>query len=583
MIFIPRGSDFRAWLPGAFSNPLPLPDINEMKNLSLCSAVILAATAFPLFAQENIADKYPGYKLAFAEEFDQDGKVNTDRWNFETGMRRNHEDQVYTTDNAIVANGMLVIEARKEKVKNPDYKRYSSDWNKKNQYGEYSSSSIILKDPYKYHYGVYEVRAKIPVGTGYWPAIWGCGDKYEWPYNGELDIMEYYGDAIHANLAWGTNTRWNAAWSSKAPRMSEFEGDFADRFHIWRTEWDHNSLRIYLDDRLINETDLDRTVNPNPKQSWYNVDNYNPYRDPDNKFGVWLNLALGGDNGGSLTNTKFPAQYLVDYVRVYTPESADAALVYRISKARDLIEKQKDSGLFSPEAVNTLEDAIAEAEKHLGSDSDSVIDSALDKLQHAMDTFVKSAPNPCSEGGTFRFRHVMSGCTLSSGWFEEKECIIITDNGAAEYGQEFTLQAAPGVDKSKGMNMVTADGKYVYRDSWNLYITDKTDKLADNNFLFKVETSDGYLLIKNLGSAKYFGTDANVAWSHVYSDKAAVRNNYFELITESGVDAVEVSDAGVSAVYNLQGVKVADNMDKLQGAKGVYIVVKGGKAVKVVK
>jgi licheninase len=550
------------------------------------ATILFATVAAALCAADNVADKYPGYRLEFAEEFDNGTAPDPDRWQFETGMRRNHENQVYTTDNATISDGCLVIEARKERVKNPDYQRYSSDWNKKNQYGEYSSSSIILKDPYRYHYGVYEVRAKIPVGTGYWPAIWGCGDKYEWPYNGELDIMEYYGNAIHANLAWGTSTRWNAAWSSKAPKMSEFEGDFADNFHVWRTEWDHNSLRIYLDDRLINETDLDRTVNPNPGQSWYNVDGYNPYRDPDNKFGVWLNLALGGDNGGSLTDTPFPAQYLVDYVRVYVPESADAALRYRISKARTLLEED-GAGKFPAEATDALSAAITEAETHLGATDDAVIDPALDALQKAMDNYLKSMPNPCADGGTFRFRHVLSGCTLSSGWFEEKECVIITDNNAADYAQDFTFVEAPGVAKSKGMNMRTADGKYVYRDSWNLYVTDKTDKLAENNFLFKVECADGYLIIKNLGSGKYFGTDNNVAWSHVYSDKpgAGARSNYFELISTSGVSAIMADEAAQcrNAVYDLRGNRVATSLDEIKSRGNIYIVVHGNKTEKVIR
>lgn len=552
----------------------------------IATLLLAAAITAPAFAQD-LAGKYPGYKLEFAEEFDNGTTPDPERWEFETGMRRNHENQVYTTDNATIADGCLVIEARKERVKNPDYERYSSAWNKKNQYGEYSSASIILKNPYRYHYGVYEVRAKIPVGTGYWPAIWGCGDTYEWPYNGELDIMEYYGDAIHANLAWGTNTRWNAAWASKAPKMSEFEGDFADKFHVWRTEWDHNSLRIYLDDRLLNETDLDRTVNPNPKQSWYNVDGYNPYRDPNNKFGVWLNLALGGDNGGSLTNTAFPAQYLVDYVRVYVPETDDAALRYRISKARKLLDDNRESGKFTPEATEALEAAIAEAESHLGTSDDNVIDPALDALQAAMDSYLKSMPSPCVANGTYRFRHVLSGCTLSTGWFEDKECVIITDDGAPDYHQDFTFLEAPGVATSKGMNMRTADGKYVYRDSWNLYVTDKTDKLADNNFLFKVESADGYLIIKNLGTNKYFGTDDNVAWSHVYSDKpgAGARSNYFELLDPNGIDnvAAGAENDKVTAVYNLQGIRVADSLDALTPEGRIYIVMRGNHAEKVIR
>lgn len=363
----------------------------QMKQLAI--AICAAAVSATGFAQNKAP--YPGYSLAFEEEFDWGSVPDESKWEYETGMARNHEDQVYTRDNATVADGCLVIEARRERVPNPDYRPSSSEWNRKNRYGEYSSASLILKDPYRYHYGVYEVRAKIPVGTGYWPAIWGCGDRYEWPYNGELDIMEYYGDAIHANLAWGGGGRWDAKWASEAPRMSEFEEDFADKFHIWRAEWDHNSLRIYLDDRLLNETDLDRTVNANPGQPWYDVDGYNPYRDPENRFGVWLNLALGGDNGGPLTDTAFPAQYLIDYVRVYTPDSEDAPLIYRIAKAEKMLADTPVRGNVGEVSAKALSDAIAAARKHLGATDVNVIDSALDALQASMDAY-KNAMDACN-------------------------------------------------------------------------------------------------------------------------------------------------------------------------------------------
>lgn len=91
--------------------------------------------------------------------------------------------------------------------------------------------------------------------------------------------------------------------------MSTFDADFADKFHIWRMEWTDEAIRIYLDDRLLNETKLDRTVNANPGQSWYNVDNYNPYRDPENKQRMWLNFALG-----VIMVVRWPTQYCLQNI-----------------------------------------------------------------------------------------------------------------------------------------------------------------------------------------------------------------------------------------------------------------------------
>lgn len=558
-----------------------------MKRIILPAFAVLGTAA--AMAQTVPVAEYPGYKLAFNEEFDEGDAPDPDRWTFESGFCRNHEDQIYCRENATCQDGMLIIEARKEQTLNPNYERYSSDWKKQDKYGDYSSASIILKDPYRYHYGVYEVRAKIPVGTGYWPAIWGCGNKFEWPYNGELDIMEYYGNAIHANLAWGSMTRWNAHWASAAPKMNEFEGDFADNFHTWLTEWDHNSVRIYLDGRLLNEVDLDRTVNDNPGQSWYNKEGYNPYRDPDNTFGVWLNLALGGDNGGSLANTPFPAQYLVDYVRVYVPETTAAPLHLRVSRAQALLDETQEGNnpmQFPAEARLALRQVIADAEALYDSEDEEAIDAAMDALQAAMDTYRDSFVNPCVAGGTYTFIHTDSGCVLSTGWMDDKECVLLTDAGQEGYGQALTLEPAPDGADVSGYNLRTADGKYVYRDSWNLWVGDGTGHLREKNWIFDVEKADGKLVIKSFGTNKYFGTDSSSAWSHVYSDKPGKGNRraWFEIAGMHNSVGMLAAAGGERAVYNLQGIKVADCLADMTRHDGeVLIVVEDGTARKVVR
>ena len=41
-----------------------------------------------------------GYKLVWSDEFDIDGPVNADNWNFARGFGYNMEDQWYQEDNA---------------------------------------------------------------------------------------------------------------------------------------------------------------------------------------------------------------------------------------------------------------------------------------------------------------------------------------------------------------------------------------------------------------------------------------------------------------------------------------------------
>lgn len=290
-----------------------------MKKLLLLNAALVAAIGAFAQSTDNQPKEYPGYKLVFHDEFDVDGLPNSTYWTYDLG-KRNHEDQLYTTSNAWVKDGNLVIEARKEDVQD-NGKTY-----------HYTSSSLATKNQKEgayisaWSYGRYEVRAKIPCQLGCWPAIWLLGNDngLEWPYSGEIDIMEYYpvkGDEmLHANVCWGTSKRWNAHWNSNTKKISDLvarNANWKEEFHVWRMDWDKDCIKLYVDDELLNKIDLNQTINPRADHCAF--DNYNPFR--DHKMYLLLNLALGGDNGGSLANTIFPCQYLVDYVRIYQKEN----------------------------------------------------------------------------------------------------------------------------------------------------------------------------------------------------------------------------------------------------------------------
>ena len=137
-----------------------------------------------------------GMQLLWHDEFNGTGEPDGNIWRFETGFQRNEEDQWYQKDNAQMKEGALCIEGRQEAVKNPNYQAGSSDWKKNREYSEYTSSCIVVKDAYVFKYGRMEVRAKIPVAQGAWPAIWSTGNWWEWPLGGEIDMLEFYKEKI---------------------------------------------------------------------------------------------------------------------------------------------------------------------------------------------------------------------------------------------------------------------------------------------------------------------------------------------------------------------------------------------------
>ena len=259
-----------------------------------------------------------GMKLLWHDEFNGTGEPDADIWQFETGFQRNEEDQWYQKDNAQMKDGALRIEGRKEAVKNPNYVSGSSDWKKNREYSEYTSSCLLTKPGYVFKYGRMEVRAKIPVSQGAWPAIWSTGNWWEWPLGGEIDMLEFYKEKIHANVCWGGNKRWEGTWNSKNYPIGNFtqkDEKWADKYHVWVMDWDKDYIRIYLDGELLNETDLTTTVNNGAGLGGFQ----NPYSNDYEGFGqrMMLNLAIGGINGRPVNNASFPLSYYVDYIRIY--------------------------------------------------------------------------------------------------------------------------------------------------------------------------------------------------------------------------------------------------------------------------
>ena len=76
-------------------------------------------------------------------------------------------------------------------------------------------------------------------------------------------------------------------------------------------DWDENSIRIYVDDILLNAVNVKERFNADKQGK-------NPFRQPHY---VILGLAIGGGPRGDPSETEFPARYAIDYVRIYQKQS----------------------------------------------------------------------------------------------------------------------------------------------------------------------------------------------------------------------------------------------------------------------
>lgn len=268
------------------------------------------ALAFCLITMTSTGlEQNESYALVWSDEFNTEGAPDPANWVYEHGHVRNNELQWYQPDNANCTNGLLVIEGRRERVPNTNYKPGSKNWKTKRKFADYTSACLTTEGLHGWKYGRFEMRARIDTRPGLWPAFWTLGIEGRWPDNGEIDIMEYYKGTVLANAFWGPRKNNRPQGDvSKTPLADLGDSDWAERFHIWRMDWDQERIKLYVDDQLLNTIETKTLMN----QEESKVER--PFHHPHY---ILVNLAIGGDVGGDPSNTEFPARYEIDYVRVY--------------------------------------------------------------------------------------------------------------------------------------------------------------------------------------------------------------------------------------------------------------------------
>lgn len=250
------------------------------------------------------------YELVWADEFDYKGKPDPQKWGYETGYLRNRELQYYTDrkENVRVENGNLLIEARREKVKNKDFKSFTDkNWRSKLEFSEYTSASVTTKDKAEWTYGKIEVRAKLPKGIGAWSAIWMLGANWEevgWPKCGEIDIMENVGydpNVIHGTVHTEAYNHTKRTQRGKKIKLENVTGEY----HVYSIEWTPEKIDFLVDGVIYNTF-----VNEHKTTDEWAF---------DQNFHLKINNAIGGDWGGQkgIDDTSFPQKMYVDWVRVY--------------------------------------------------------------------------------------------------------------------------------------------------------------------------------------------------------------------------------------------------------------------------
>ncbi len=250
-------------------------------------------------SSDTVVSPPEAWVLTMSDEFDGEDGTPPDpaMWTYDVGGDGWGNNQLeFNSDRvenvSLDGQGNLRIVAREESFMGNDY----------------TSGRIKTEGLVQQKYGRFEARIKLPEGQGLWPAFWMLGADFSeigWPASGEIDIMEYQGQ----RPARVFGSLHGPGYSGGAAISGDFEltdgQTFADDFHVFAVEWDPGRIAFSVDGqvyRVINSSEVSGRGN------WVF----------DHEFFVILNLAVGGTLGGPVgADTVFPAEMLVDYVRIF--------------------------------------------------------------------------------------------------------------------------------------------------------------------------------------------------------------------------------------------------------------------------
>lgn len=288
------------------------------------SALLGAASSQSVHAADDskpLASESHAGELIFADEFNA-GQLDRTKWNVEgPDFWVNNEQQVYVDTPKTIRQlpagavegadgGVLVLQPNFSK----DYRT------PKGRTADFVSGRIDSRGKFEFTHGRAAARIKMPDAAGVWPAFWLLGNG-EWPVTGEIDIMEYVGEADWTGVA-----PHGPGYSGETPlvdRQFFTPGTDVTQWHEYAVEWTPEQILFKVDGRLTYRAT--RAM----------VEHYGKWSYDNPKY-VILNFALGGAYPVKTNGVKKPypglpeatvekikrgnVAMVVDWVRVYASE-----------------------------------------------------------------------------------------------------------------------------------------------------------------------------------------------------------------------------------------------------------------------
>lgn len=286
-------------------------------------------------AKAPAADRW---RLVWSDEFNGDA-IDRNKWDFDVDCwgGGNDERQCYTdrARNAAVADGKLIITARKERSTGPAFplaQRREPGKAAARRTRDFTSARLVTRGKAAWTYGKIEVRAKLPQGQGTWPAIWMLPESNsygDWAASGEIDILEAVNLGVRCDSCEGGienrilgTLHFGDAWPKNAHKSNETALPGAlDDFHIFGIVWERGKI-VWTVDGQSYATQV--------AGDWNTTGSANPAAPFDRSFHLILNLAIGGrlaEGRGikGVDDRGYPKVLEIDWVRVWQCNEDEAS------------------------------------------------------------------------------------------------------------------------------------------------------------------------------------------------------------------------------------------------------------------
>ncbi len=246
----------------------------------------------------QIPENNPSWKLVTSKSDEFEGNMNSNKWVLigkSDPMWHGWGISEFLEANSSVHDGCLYLKTYKEN-------------------SIYFTGGIHSKKP-EYHFGYYELRAKVPKGRGFWHAFWLYNQEGQNWYD-EIDIFEPMGELNIAGRGTSFGVVDMLADKQHPYRIesSDIGVDLSADFHTFALRWQPDTLVFYIDGRVMGVCTGD--IVPQHPMYLY-IDQQISCPDPSSAWSC----------PDGIMDASLPQYFIVDYFRYYEKYECDKVVV----------------------------------------------------------------------------------------------------------------------------------------------------------------------------------------------------------------------------------------------------------------